>query len=72
MKPLSDKTIIKIYNRVLDIISFISILAFVACKIAGVLQASWLYVLIPIILPDLFYIEEKNSSEDKEGPLYRN
>ena len=59
---MSNKT----YNNIIALISFITTIAFVVCKIIGVISASWWLIVVPFVLAALFRAgdDEKNDNNN--------
>ena len=54
---MSNKT----YNNIIALISFLTTIAFVVCKITGVISASWWLIIVPFVLAIIF-----RTGDDKE------
>lgn len=48
------------YNNIIRIIGFVFTMGFVAVKILGIIDKSWWYVFVPIIITSLFLKHEEH------------
>ena len=60
---MSNKT----YNLIINLISFITSIAFVVCKVVGVITASWWLIVVPFILAAVFRHSEDEDDEGNES-----
>lgn len=61
----------KIYNRILDFIGFVLTVLFVIGKILNWFDASWWWILFPILVPSFFHVAEDYEEDDDEIPWWR-
>lgn len=72
-KKLTPDVVNTIYNRLLDFIGFLTVVLFIIAKLMKWIDITWLWVLVPMFLPDLFYVgvgneEDENNNDDDENP----
>ena len=70
-RELTKKVANTIYNRILDVLSFLATMLFIVAKLMMWTDRSWWWILFPILLPLLFRADEdedeSNNSEDGEN-----
>ena len=64
---MSNKT----YNNIIALISFLTTIAFVVCKIIGVINASWWLIIVTFVLAIIFRTgdDEKDDGNNNNNNL---
>lgn len=61
----------RIYNRILDFLGFVMTVLFVTGKLLNWFDASWWWILFPILVPSCFHVTEDYEEDDDEIPWWR-